>query len=432
MKKTLLIFMTAALILLCGCGMAAIAADPTPEPTPEATPTPTPTPEPTPTPVPVLSFPDGSTHPADETSLDLTELKHSQVSELLPLLAQMPDLQHIDLGSDGAWTGDPPAITFQLALVERPEKATRDLSWSDILSVIQAAPQAEVLYRFCFFGREFTTLDEEMNLEYSQMTDEGAAVREILPCMQNCRWLNMDSCGVSSDTMAQIRRDYPEMQVDWRIRFGENCSVRTDVERILASNFDHHLTDANSADLKYCTKVKYLDLGHNYDLHDWTFMQEMPDLEVAVLTVAGWNDLYQFANHPKLWYLEIAPIAHTYFDLEPLGTLTNLEHLCICGMGDTDNWQVLKNLTKLKSLWIGHYTVQSFPEGAIDELHEALPNAEINITELTGCAGTWKTNPDGSQPARYITVSNIFEYSNYQNVCAYPKNDPNANPPWYR
>ncbi len=431
MKKLLLLVLLGVILLLCGCGMPANRVEAASASTPEATPTPAPTPTPTPTPVPVFHFPDGSSHAADERTLDLSTLSHEDVAAVTDCLRQMPDLREIDLGSDGAWTGDPPKLTLQLAQVERPAEAVRDLTWEDIRSIQDAAPDAQVLYRFVFFGREFTTLDREMDLNHAQMTDQGEAVRQILPCMQNCRYLDMDFCGVSSENMAQIREAYPEMDVEWRIWFGTNCSVRTDVERILASNFDHRLTDANTTDLKYCTKVKYLDLGHNNELHDWTFMQQMPDLEVAVLSVAGWNDLYQFANHPKLWYLEIAPIGHTYFDLEPLGTLTNLEHLCICAMGETDNWQVLKNLTKLKSLWIGAYTLQSFPEGALEELREALPDCEINTTELTGCAGTWKTNPDGSRPERYILVSQIFEYSNYGNVCAYPRNDPKYDPPWY-
>ena len=44
-----------------------------------------------------------------------------------------------------------------------------------------------------------------------------------------------DYCGVSNEAMAQIRDENPNVEVVWRIWFGENYSVRTDVERILAS-----------------------------------------------------------------------------------------------------------------------------------------------------------------------------------------------------
>lgn len=45
----------------------------------------------------------------------------------------------------------------------------------------------------------------------------------------------MDSCGVSDEEMAAIRDDFPDVNVVWRIWFGTGYSVRTDVEKILAS-----------------------------------------------------------------------------------------------------------------------------------------------------------------------------------------------------
>ena len=114
MKKSILMILLAAL-LLCGCGSPAGKEKPaqgsgpapeaagaeTAEPTPSPTPTPAPTPAPTP--VPELSFPDGSAHKIDETELDLKKLSHKDVAKTAELLRQMPDLQTIDLGTDGAW-----------------------------------------------------------------------------------------------------------------------------------------------------------------------------------------------------------------------------------------------------------------------------------------------------------------------------------------
>ena len=67
--------------------------------------------------------------------------------------------------------------------------------------------------------QEFTTQDEAMDLNHSTMYDEGEAVRNILPLMKHCRYLDMDSCGVSSESMAEIRDAYPDMDVVWRIWF---------------------------------------------------------------------------------------------------------------------------------------------------------------------------------------------------------------------
>ena len=167
--------------------------------------------EPTPIPVPEYTFPDGSVHRADETALDLSSLTHRDVETVAALLQEMPDLQEIELGTDGAWTGTQPELTEETAMQERPENAARDLSWEDLRILQEAAPDAEILYRFCFYGREFTTQDEVMDLNHSTMYDEGEAVRNILPLMKHCRYLDMDSCGVSSESMAEIRDAYPDM-----------------------------------------------------------------------------------------------------------------------------------------------------------------------------------------------------------------------------
>ncbi len=430
MKKILLPVMMSLLLLgcLCGCGTAAVSEDPAPVCTAE----PTITPAPTPTPIPVLQFPDGSAHPLDETRLTLHGLVHEDVPETAELLKQMPDLGYIDLGTDGAWTETERAeLNAETAAAERPEEATRDLTWSDLFILQEAAPQADLDYRFVFYGRYLSTLSEEMDLNHSTMTDEGAAVREILPLMKYCRRLDMDSCGVSSEAMAKIRDEYPDMEVIWRIWFAcDQFTMRTDSERLWCANFYPYMWDEQTQELKYLTHLKYLDLGHNLQLHDWNFLRYMPDLEVLILTSSSWESLDMLENCTKLEYLEIIPYAHLDLDLHPLAKLTNLEHLNICAMGKTEGWEVLLNLTKLKRLWIGEETGYYLPEGAEEQLSAALPNTEIMFRGGGAATGSWRINPDGTVPERYSLLREQFDYDHWPSVAPYPYNDPKYNPPW--
>ena len=373
----------------------------------------------------------------DAKELDLSELSHRDVAEAAAMLKLLAELESVDLGSDGAWTGNPPELTQETASEERPTEATRDLTWEDLHTLQDAAPQAQLLYRFRFYGRDFTTTDEAMDLNHSPMTDNGAAVREILPLMKNCRYLDMDSCGVPSETMAEIKDAYPYMDVVWRIWFGYDFSCRTDIELMLNSYFGPGMTDELTRELKYCTKVKRLDMGHNRNLHDWSFLSYMKDLEICIITDSGWTDIEMLANLTNLEYLEICPIHHMYcgvLDLAPLANLTNLEHLNLCGIGESTNWEVLKNLTNLKRLWLGHWTTHSLPEGALEELREALPNTEINTTELAAAVGSWKggDGQSGNFPERYALLREQMQYDNYWNVVPYTWNDPKYNPPWYK
>ena len=434
---------TALLLSLCGCGFtganrsSAKAGDTEMQAAPSGAAvqpmqaSPTPEPAPTPTPIPELTFPDGTVHMADEETLNLSWLRHADAELTASLLRQMPNLKSIDMGSDGAWTGNPEPLTYETASVERPAEASRDLTWADLRTLQGAAPGAEILYRFRFYGRDFTTLDEEMDLSHSQMADEGAAVREILPLMRRCRYLDMDSCGVSSEKMAEIRDAYPEMDVVWRIWFAMNTfTCRTDIELLVDSKFAAYMTDDQTQDLKYLTKVKFLDMGHNRSLNDWSFLSYMPNLEVCIITDSGWENLDMLKDLKHLEFLEACPIGHTYVDLSPLAGLTSLEHLNICGIGESDGWEALLNLTNLKRLWIGHWTASSFPEGAIEQIQAALPNTDINITELDAAVGSWRDDQGNGVPERYLLLREQMQYDNYWNILPTPENDPKYRPPW--
>ena len=426
MKKVLISLLLAVLLSGClfGCGREAVSEDPAPDPTVETTATPVP--------VSVLRFPDGSAHQADETRLDLQGLTHKDVPETAELLKQMPELEYVDLGTDGAWTETERAeLNAETAAAERPAEATRDLTWQDLLLLQKAAPRADLDYRFVFYGRYLSTLSEEMDLNHSVMSDEGAAVREILPLMKHCKRLDMDSCGVSSEAMAKIRDDYPEMEVIWRIWFAYNqFTMRTDSERLWCANFYPYMWDEYTQELKYLTHLKYLDLGHNLQLHDWSFLRYMPDLEVLILTSSSWESLDMLENCTKLEFLEIIPYAHLDLDLQPLEKMTNLEHLNITAMGKTENWEVLLNMKKLKRLWIGEETGYYLPEGAEKQIREALPDTEIMFRGGGAATGSWRINPDGTVPERYALLREQFDYDHWPSVAPYPYNDPKYNPPW--
>lgn len=381
----------------------------------------------TPTPVPALTLPDGSVHRITERRLDLSTLCHEEVGTAVEVLRRMQDLQYVDLGEEDPVPKNGDSETGK----ESPEPGEdadedleflkpRGLTWGDIRLLQEACPEAEVEYRFTLFGKPFSTLDTEMNFHHVTMDDEGAAVREVLPCMKRCTLLDMDFSGVSSERMAEIRDAYPQMKVVWRVWFGSDCSVRTDVERILASNLNHVLTDDNTKDLRYCTAVRFLDIGHNTNLTDFSFLTEMPDLEVAILCITGLHDLTPLSHHEKLEYLEINTCAQG-LDLSPLGTCPNLEHLCACYLGDIRGWEALKDLKKLQRLWFGCNT--RLPDGALEELQEALPDTVINTTNPYGSSGDWRYEGRHKHP-RYELLCEQFDYSNYTNVSSSWYNDP--------
>ena len=179
--------------------------------------------------------------------------------------------------------------------------------------------------------------------------------------------------------MAVIRDAYPDVNVVWRIWFGDSYSVRTDVEKILASkpSAGGLVRDRDAEALKYCTKVKYLDVGHNEILTDISFVSYMPELEAAVLAMNNIADLSPLASCKKLEYLEIQTNARIT-DLSPLASCTELEHLNIANCRNFSDITPLFGLNKLKRLWLG--CSAPVPQEQIEEFAVLHPDCELNTT----------------------------------------------------
>ena len=415
MKRKTLFILLAAVIVLAAAGVfigskivsrvgesTALALEPaeTPAPVPTATPSPEPTPEPTPE-IKSLAFPNGVTALSDDVKLDLSSLRGSQLEQALPLLTEMKELEYINLGAAGR------------------EDA---LSFEAVAAVQEACPQADVDFAFSLFGYDFTTLDEVMDLNHVKMDDQGAAVRKALSCMKKLKTLDMDFCNVDDEHMAAIREDYPNVDVIWRIWFGANCSVRTDTEKILAHNFEHDVTDYNSTGLKYCTKVKYLDIAHQH-LTDISFISGMKDLEVFLISSNPITDLSPIVNCPKMEYLEILCTKVT--DISPLSALQDLEHLNMVDMrGDSlEGWETLAGLTKLKRLWLAQDDRKlRITDETLQMLQQALPNTVIDNADAR-VNMFWRYTNGTAKTERFALLSEQFGYDDYNYQCSRIGND---------
>ena len=147
-------------------------------------------------------------------SADLSQFSGEQIRASVDMLKFLPELRSLELG------------------VERP-----GLDWEDIGLLQETFPDVKLKYVFNLYGLDVELENTQINLSHVPVEDGGAAVKEAMAHMPNLVYLDMDSCGVSNQDMAAIRDAYPDVKVVWRIWFGEwdVYSVRTDVERILAS-----------------------------------------------------------------------------------------------------------------------------------------------------------------------------------------------------
>ena len=324
----------------------------------------------------------------------------------------MPALESIELGTGDAESGRVP--------------------WDALAALHAERPEIRMHYSFTLYGQEFTLDSTEMNLTHIPIDDQGALVKAITACMPQLSYLDMDSCGVDDEHMAEIRDALPNADVVWRIWFGvvghgfAGYSVRTDVTKILASNpgIGGELDPDNTKSLKYCTKVKYLDLGHNSYMRDISFISYMPDLEMLVISMGNWYDASPLENCTKLRYAELQTTSLS--DLRPLMKLTSLEHLNICYCYALHDITPLYELPNLKRLYIG--MLSPVPKEQIERFKELHPDCEVNDEVEDPTTGHWRylgwdEYGDIMAPA-YAELREVMEYDYAPHSYAYTYNDP--------
>jgi len=391
-----------------------------------------------------LSLPDGTRVDSTATVLDLSGISGADFAQYEAVLSNLPNLQHVDLGSaDGNSSSlSPeqlkylidkfPAITFdyRMQLMGKPvslydesvdltgltaddveqarlslllmknlksvnlgDQVSTPIGWDDIKKLTDTRPETSFTYSFQLYGKAFDLSSEVIDLSHVAVSDEGAAVRAALRCMKRCKTLDMDSCGVSDEKMEEIRKEFPEVDVIWRIWFGQLYSVRTDVERILASKptVGGMLDDNETAKLRHCTKVKYLDLGHNDYMTNLSFVNSMPDLEVLIIAMNHIYDISPLANCPKLEYLEMSTTGIS--DLSPLANAKALRHLNISCCYYLYDISPLYGLTELERLWISNQT--PVPAEQVQQMQAMVPNCKISTASNDPHGDSWRyTNYD--------------------------------------
>ena len=314
-----------------------------------------------------VPLPNGNTVTNDISALNMSMLSHDGVEQLIRAASCLPQLTAIDLGSTRA-----------------------DFGWEDVAAVVEAFPALNISYTGDLYGQTVRLSDSSIDLKYIPVQDGGAQVYQVLRCMPGLKTLDMDSCGLSNEEMAAIRDAFPEVKVIWRVWFGEKYSVRTDVEKILASkpSVGGALTPANTQALKYCTDVKYLDVGHNEYLTDISFIAYMPKLEVCILAMDYWSDATPLANCTNMEYLEVQETDLN--DLSPLAGLVNLKHLNICNLKSSGpvDLSPLYGMSKMERLWIGGWT--PIDRSQLEPLQASMPDAEINTSAGDPTEGRWR------------------------------------------
>ena len=289
----------------------------------------------------------GKVYSCSDTAIDLSKLTSRQVSETAALLRHMRDVNSIEL--DGA-----------------------DIDIEDYMTVFDACPDADINYSFELFGKTVTTHTNSLKYKKVSIGDEGIEYfRTLLPYLPNLTYLSFDRCDTTDEVVNQLRDDFPDVKIAWRIFFGE-FSCMTDVEKIWAIG---SLYQDNVEPIKYCRDVKYLDLGHNM-FTSVEFLKDMYQLEVLIFGCGDLSDIsamWDFKCAETLEYLELSCCEIS--DLSPLERFVNLKHLelSICPyVKDISAVIGLKNLERFYAMYD-----PNIPQSQKQEFIATHPDCEV-------------------------------------------------------
>ena len=206
---------------------------------------------------------------------------------------------------------------------------------------IPADPEAEVL---------------DLDAMGLQVTDP-AKIISALEGMPKVREVRMyDSPMATGNMEALFDRYYPDIFFGFTLQIGPH-TVRTDQTAFstlhLAGKMegDERHTSEELFPIRMCTRLKALDLGHNY-LTDISFLNTLTELEVLIISPNyGLKDISPIANCTKLVYLECFNTPIT--DLSPLAGLTKLRDLNLTRDAQVRDISPLYELPNLERVWWG-------------------------------------------------------------------------------
>lgn len=326
----------------------------------------------------------GGSYTSDLEQVDLSTVSPGKAEQAALLLSLLPELKQVNL-------------------VDTKGESTWEL---DELEILRASAPEGTVFDCCFplFGQMVSSSDEEIAYARIDIGNEGLdTIRKALPYLRSCKRFLLDDCGIDYELLAQLRDDFPETKIVWRVVFGID-SLLTDATVL----WSIYVRDENCDVLKYCTDILYIDLGHTLELTDISFMQYMTKLQVVIIARTGVSDITPLLNCPDLEYLEIFSTEVT--DLAPLAEMHNLEHLNISNLPEVTDISPLYGLTKLKRLRL---VMDNVPEEQKEEIAERLPNCEMMFYAVNPTDNGWRRDRLNNYVERYALLREQIGYDGY-------------------
>ena len=280
----------------------------------------------------------------------------------------------------------------QLAEVTLPGS----LPMADVKALMDRFPEITFHYTFDLFGQTLSTETDRVEFEDVKIGSSGVdQIRAALDIMPDCTYFKLEDCGIDNEVLAQLRDDYPGTKIVWRVYFGGQYSLMTD-ETTLRTVYG--VENSHNEILKYCTGLKYIDMGHNTTLTDISFASYMPDLEILILSGSSIKNVDPLASCKNLVFLEMA----NCYALEDISALKNCEKLRFLNIG----FSKVTDLTPIEDLPLERFVclgpkMDKETQTAFEENH---PDCWVRFSGQNPLSLGWKYDDIG------ITYSEYYKF----------------------
>ena len=251
----------------------------------------------------------------------------------------------------------------------------------------QAFPDVGITWEKDAFGTTYSSDVTEIDLSGMVFASPEEVVEPLayFPALEK---VVMCECGpdeknwFDNETMAAFREKMrPEYKVVWTVQIN-SMKARTDDVYFMPNKYGKVVTNYQVQNLKYCEDMICVDLGH-MAIQNIEFVEYMPHLKYFIVVDAPLMFIDSISTCKELVYLEFF---WTWInDFTPLLECTALEDLNVSRTnGDP---MVFKEMTWLKNLWINGNALTDSEKA---ELEAALPNTYIKYCYGMMAGNGWR------------------------------------------
>ena len=253
-----------------------------------------------------------------------------------------------------------------------------------MLALGLANPGLTLDFSFTLEGVSIHSMDEMVDFSNIQIADLDALEATVTK-MPNLTKVEMHHCGIDNETMDALNRRYENIDFIWSV-YVARMYLRTDREAFIPIKHGKVVYDYDLENLKYCTKMRAIDLGHQLvSKCDWAAY--MPDLEFFLCADTMLASIEPLTGLQKLKYVEI--FITQVKDYTPLLTLPALEDLNICWTyGDAE---VIAQMPYLKRLW---WAGKWFRPEERELIVSSLPDTLLNLDDGESTGAGWRQHPN--------------------------------------